>query len=404
MQTLDAYMLFGMTLTVVVLGIASVLLFQFLPSAINPEQRKSRKYFILFFAAASAAFAVFAVLVKVLNPVAALLANSGLYIFSIHCLYHGLLVRKNKSAKRLMQNKCMLANILFILIFQYIGHVYFPEYAHIRVAVFNVNLIVLFFSCLPLVADKNSQGEETVRYAIYAMSFVVVLLIISVQMPSTFEYYSLIVMGVQALQFHVWLGALSALIMSDNIQMHYQNSVTDSMTGVPNRRYFVAQVKSAIKVGQQKKQPMAMVICDIDHFKSVNDQYGHETGDTVIKEFAKGLKAILRSDDTLARMGGEEFAVFLPNTTKAEAVKLAERMRSATEELLISSVKDEPISVTASFGIASFEDAADINHYLSAADHAMYEAKKSGRNRVCAFSSDVAAAKSLTNFKAIVTA
>ncbi|WCL54469.1 diguanylate cyclase [Gimibacter soli] len=161
---------------------------------------------------------------------------------------------------------------------------------------------------------------------------------------------------------------------------------TDAMTGSFNRRYFNERATESFLQAKRYGRPLSLMIFDIDHFKAVNDSYGHPTGDIVIKAVASIAAKLLRSTDILGRIGGEEFAVLMPETGATQAEVLAERLRFSIERANMTSEHGLPLQVTISIGIASFPDnsAANVDELLSVADKALYRAKQSGRNRVAA--------------------
>jgi len=158
-------------------------------------------------------------------------------------------------------------------------------------------------------------------------------------------------------------------------------ATTDYMTGLFNRRFFLAEAKRALHLAERHQDSLCVMMCDIDYFKAVNDNYGHKIGDIVIKTFTDTLKQLLRSEDILARYGGEEFVALLPQTKKQQALIVVERMRSATEKLSIQTEKGL-VTLTASFGVCEVQQFSDIEHAITHADRAMYHAKQHGRNSV----------------------
>lgn len=154
--------------------------------------------------------------------------------------------------------------------------------------------------------------------------------------------------------------------------------IRDTLTGLYNRAFFEKTI-SSLNANQRKSDTsFALVIADIDHFKSINDTYGHQAGDEALKSVASTLNLLLRSDDIIARWGGEEFVIMLKNIPKEDAIKITEKLRSAIEKKEI--LKDRP--VTCSFGIAIYKQGDNIKDVFKKADEALYEAKKNGRNRV----------------------
>lgn len=159
----------------------------------------------------------------------------------------------------------------------------------------------------------------------------------------------------------------------------------DPLTKLLNRRAFREFLLKKMSLSKRYKLPLSLIMTDIDHFKSVNDTYGHEVGDKVLKRFAKILKRLSRASDTVSRFGGEEFLLLLPNTNLASAWKLSERLRKKIE---VSPMPGIPDKITASFGITEFIISDTEESFIKRADDALYEAKKTGRNRSVTISSE----------------
>ena len=161
-----------------------------------------------------------------------------------------------------------------------------------------------------------------------------------------------------------------------------RRAVTDSLTGLWNRRHFDEQIKRVLAETDRFGNSSSLILADIDHFKRVNDQYGHEAGDAVLRHVARTLAEGVRTVDICARFGGEELAILLPQTPLSGASELAERLRRAIEGRPVIH-EGATISVTASFGIAGYPETVPHGDALvSAADRALYLAKADGRNRV----------------------
>jgi diguanylate cyclase (GGDEF)-like protein len=171
------------------------------------------------------------------------------------------------------------------------------------------------------------------------------------------------------------------LISSMNAELQSQ-AVTDFLTKLPNRRYFKDRGDEEFKRSRRHPQPLTLLLLDIDHFKNINDRFGHEAGDLVLQQIAANLKANIREIDIPARIGGEEFVALLVNTSLNDAISLAERIRLAISKSVFH-VQSQEISCTASFGVALLgDDMVDLNDLIRTADDAMYRAKQAGRNRV----------------------
>ncbi|MEX8500783.1 GGDEF domain-containing protein [Leptothrix ochracea] len=168
----------------------------------------------------------------------------------------------------------------------------------------------------------------------------------------------------------------------------------DELTGLMNRRAFHERLRFEIAAQRRHEEPAALLLLDLDYFKSINDRFGHQIGDAVLRSTANTLKSMLREADLLARWGGEEFLIVLPRTRIDEAGFAAERLRRALESTQIHVTADHEIAETptpqgqsiafsASFGVAEMHPGLTLDTVLSHADRALYAAKAGGRNRVC---------------------
>ena len=162
-------------------------------------------------------------------------------------------------------------------------------------------------------------------------------------------------------------------------QMQHQ-ALTDGLTGCFNRRFFEIQLERDLHLATRMRQPVSLILLDIDHFKRVNDTHGHGAGDAALRVLADALREEVRGVDTAARYGGEEFAVILPQAGPEGALVVAERLRSRVERTEVPGVG----CITASLGVATFPaDASSRELLVTSADRALYQAKRTGRNRVC---------------------
>lgn len=169
----------------------------------------------------------------------------------------------------------------------------------------------------------------------------------------------------------------------------YNAALRDSLTQLHNRRYFSERLETEFSFSSRHRSPLCMVLFDVDHFKQVNDTYGHSTGDLVLVGLAKAVKRLVRMEDLFARYGGEEFALLCRGTNCETGFKIADRIRATIEQTNLVPSRPE-VKVTVSAGVAATPDQGiDTSSVLiQAADKALYQAKRTGRNRVCIFVAD----------------
>jgi len=166
----------------------------------------------------------------------------------------------------------------------------------------------------------------------------------------------------------------------------YESSVRDGLTGAFNRKHFDERIVSEVSFARRHKVPLSLVMMDLDHFKSINDNFGHPAGDQVLSTVARAVMEALRVEDVFARYGGEEFVVIARGITAVGGLALGERLRKIVEEILITGPKGDRIPVTISLGVATVEPGVSVSGaaLVAAADRKLYESKENGRNRVTA--------------------
>jgi len=179
--------------------------------------------------------------------------------------------------------------------------------------------------------------------------------------------------------------ANSAAIVIENARLFEQTqkmALTDTLTGIYNRRYFYELAQKEFSRSKRYQSPMSVILIDIDHFKNVNDHYGHLAGDQVLMQFVQRIQEELRTSDILARFGGEEFIILLPETNLGDATQVAERLREVTAQYPFLLVTAQAF-ITISLGVSCFRfTTLSLDHLIDESDKALYEAKQFGRNRV----------------------
>ena len=189
--------------------------------------------------------------------------------------------------------------------------------------------------------------------------------------------------GEETTKLAEWLSSQAAIAL-ENARLHdivQWQAITDELTGLVNRRRFLDALRTEITKGQRLGARLSVVLADLDDFKLVNDGFGHHAGDDVLLEFADLLRAHGRDVDVAARLGGEEFAVLLPETGLEGASAVAERLRQSLADRRMR-LGERDVTVTASFGVAELEEGQSVDALLRAADSALYRAKERGKNRV----------------------
>ena len=172
--------------------------------------------------------------------------------------------------------------------------------------------------------------------------------------------------------------------LQENLETVRHESLTDPLTTLANRKFFDQALEIALAEAVAKREPLSLMMTDIDHFKSFNDSFGHQTGDQVLRLVAMAVKNNVKGQDIAARYGGEEFAVVLPNTVLRSATTVADHIRRAvmTKQLMKRSTHEQLGRITISIGVAVMRDGDTAQTLIGRADACLYAAKRAGRNRV----------------------
>ncbi len=196
-------------------------------------------------------------------------------------------------------------------------------------------------------------------------------------------------MAVVPLPLKLTLGVLTALLVlvlggawrtRRRLARAEKLAATDPLTGLPNRRQADEMLVRLVAAARRTGRPLAIALVDLDHFKAVNDRFGHAAGDVALRETGTAIRAFVRSSDHVARFGGEEFLLLLPDTSRTDAVAVAEKLRRRIAGLEVDELDG---GVTASLGVAAFpQDGDSPDELIKAADAALYRAKENGRDRV----------------------
>lgn len=246
---------------------------------------------------------------------------------------------------------------------------------------------VIFNLSFKRARDRNNIGNSIISVAalltITIVPFQLYLILVSNDFSSA---YGISLIGSSTGFVLVGIGFLTSVLVAEHRKLT-QLALNDPLTGLYNRRGMDFSINISLASSQRLKKCFSAINIDIDFFKKINDTYGHDGGDYVLKEIADVLLQHVRSGDVCSRLGGEEFVILLPETTKDYAIEVAERIRKNIEMLELT-YNGQIIKLTSSFGVATHSGEINIDHLLKDADKALYSAKAEGRNKVCVATSD----------------
>lgn len=245
---------------------------------------------------------------------------------------------------------------------------------HLSSSKVSVNTAALISAELTQIDDNLKQRKITIQKKIHSAMKIAVGVI-------TFLIVSIIGVLLSGYRRTVELFEI-AVKSQQEAESYSHDAYHDSLTELPNRRYFNAHFKSVVSLARRNKQSIALMFMDLDGFKLINDQYGHDIGDTTLHHFAKLLKPILRESDFLARLGGDEFAIVIQQNVDRNAIEiLVKRIIAGLQKPF--EVDGHICQLGASIGVSLFpKNGANVVDLMTAADSAMYQAKRSGKNRV----------------------
>ncbi len=256
-------------------------------------------------------------------------------------------------------------------------------------------LLLLLSTLMPIVAaalkmlmlmDSRSIGDKVLFYILVGAVVALVLggpvYMFALQVAA--DHQSFITFGIIVIAMIVFMLGFVVSVMHSLVIRLKKQIYRDPLTACKNRNYFYDVAPTIVRKAELHCQSVCMLVCDIDHFKSINDKYGHLTGDKALRHFSQLLRSQLYPGDILIRMGGEEFLMLLLDCDLNRASERAEILRQhiASQPL---AVNDDAISLTASFGLLALPAGADVFEIIGEADQALYQAKNNGRNQIIAY-------------------
>lgn len=369
---------------IIILNFIAAGIFYFNLKNSQPTHKIAIRYFLGFFSLITIGFFVFALNIQQPNTLGIVITTSS-FVLSFHCLRYGFAWRSQKITLPMIRNPAIWANVIFIIIFNITMLITMDESLGVRSFAIIVNGVLILASALRYVAadgQRPTSGERMCQASIViASTLMLALPILLLYNNDQFLFLSLLML-VQVIIVSCMLSTILSMLLTDVISLYQTEAITDPMTGLYNRRHFMECAKNTFASAQRHQYPVSIILFDIDNFKSVNDSFGHETGDDVIIHMANSLRSCVRQEDIVARFGGEEFVVLLPQTPVIGAGVLAERMREFIASQQVNS-RNQQIAVTASFGVSAYDQSDDdLPDLIKRADDAMYIAKNKGKNLV----------------------
>jgi diguanylate cyclase (GGDEF)-like protein len=233
---------------------------------------------------------------------------------------------------------------------------------------------------------RKSLFSRTAAIVVPSLHAAIFLMPVAMQayMPHRAASQLLTVFALETMIYAVGAAFIMMLMVKDrHVYVYRRAATTDHLTGLPNRRAFLQDAATLCAMQARKGQPVTLMMFDLDHFKSINDRFGHAIGDEALKVFAQVLSTSMRASDIMGRLGGEEFAAIVAGNMET-TTRIAERVRAGFETAG-QVIADLPVGGTVSIGaVTAAEAVVDVDALLACADAALYEAKRSGRNRICA--------------------
>lgn len=286
---------------------------------------------------------------------------------------------------RFREPSLSLAYILYCVVVFSISGYYVDE--------FRLSAVTLFFASLLLVSFKLS-GRVMVGVAIFASAAYAIMLWLAlndrwVELSISVEGLQWLVFTMIAISFAITGGSINRLRkdlegknreLAQGLEQVREMAIRDDLTGLFNRRHLLEILDRQKALADRKRVPFSVCYVDLDHFKQINDRYGHEWGDRVLRRFSQVVIADMRDGDYFGRLGGEEFLLILPQSSGEGALQVAERLRKRWREEEFDR-EGGPSSVSLSVGVAGYQDNESIDDLLNRADEGLYKAKSSGRDQ-----------------------
>lgn len=360
--------------------VISVIAFSFfyhISSRQTKANNQSILYFSLYFLFNAFGFAQF-----LLGEMHLLTASGNtFFVLSTYALVQGLKCR-GATMEHLYRQPVAIINTLGVFVFTWWTLHMAYDMRVFRVALISVNIgTVYFYGAYIAYKEQNKPlNANVVSVSLLCCSILMAFSWLPLHLTGDATFHLRAIFTVITLSIFLVFGSLLTTLLADVVNYYYQNSITDTLSNLYNRRHLMEAGQKLLSSSIQKAYPVSCVMCDIDNFKTINDEYGHDAGDKVIAAVAELFYQETRSRDLAARVGGEEFAILLNDTDSHAASDFANRLRERISLLNFTEIAAN-FRVTASFGVVCAANDS-LSALLKSADTALYQAKDNGRNCV----------------------
>lgn len=346
------------------------------------KQRVSSSYFRKFFILFGLAFLAFAFSTSYLNSIT-IFINNALYMASFYFLKKGFssLNGKVEVTDSKLKKELVIIFISIFIINSLFLHIFYDS--HLLRTIF-IMLLALYYciSSRKFIDDNvESVGKVASKRSLESCIILMGIMTFTLIVSGSSNLYLITTMISQCMFILLMFGTTLIIFLGETSSQYKKEAITDYLTGLYNRRHLNVRLKEIINSSQRNLIPISLIMIDIDHFKQINDNYGHDAGDLIIKSISNVLGDTVRGSDIAARIGGEEFCLILPHTDVNGAMLLSSRMCKKIEALE-TAYKSENLKVTASFGVSEVDINNSVDVALKNTDVALYQSKSNGRNRV----------------------
>ena len=362
--------------------IAFVLFLQSLPRQPQHNQSVALRYFTGFFVTGFVAFTLYCLRYSGWY-VGSVISGNTMYLASLYLFYYGIRARFNLAGSGKLL--CfVLLHVLSLTLLMWLFTTVF-DVLHIRLPIFLLSM------CLPLLLSFRTIRTEGRRDNLGDRIMQLSVLLAMLTLPTLYPLFSVLMLPDHHNQIMVTtlvtltletlcIGGIAISYIYDLIDKLRLDAYTDKLTSCKNRRYFFRFAPALLQQAASLQQHCALVMVDLDHFKQINDHFGHQVGDQVLQHFAAQVRAVLPANAMLVRYGGEEFVLFIPDFSKQQAVALVENVQEKLVQPLV--IDGQNIGLSASFGLTVLTPATELEQAIRTADAALYRAKHAGRNRL----------------------